>query len=74
MNSYEMAIRTTKNDFYAVSIASANSHPAQLFKTIGALTSLSKGWSQIQKLDISCEAFASFICGESLAAPPGLFC
>ena len=60
MNSYEMAIRTAKKNFYAIAIASASSRPAQLFKTIRSLTSLSSGTSQINKLEISCEAFASF--------------
>ena len=60
MNSYEMAIRIAKIDFYATEIASASSRPAQLFKTIRSLTSLSSGKSQTNKLDISCEAFASF--------------
>ena len=60
MNSYEMAIRIAKKDFYAIAIASASSRPAQLFKTIRSLTSLSSGMSQNNKLEISCEAFASF--------------
>ena len=60
MNSYEMAIRIAKKDFYAIAIASASSRPAQLFKTIRSLTSLSSGPSQNNKMEISCEAFASF--------------
>ena len=34
MRSYEIAIKTAKREYFAASIASASSHPAQLFKII----------------------------------------
>ena len=37
MNAYEMAIRTAKKDFFTESIASASTHPAQLFNILDIL-------------------------------------
>lgn len=38
---YGRAVKAAEKDFCATSIASASSHPAQLFKIIPSLTSLS---------------------------------
>lgn len=60
MRSYEKSVKTAKKDSYLASIASANMHPAQLFRTIWNLIYLPQGKQNDKELAIGCEAFVKY--------------
>lgn len=55
-----MAMKATKKDFCVATIASASSHPAQLFRAIWFLNVLPQENQKDKELDISCEAFVHY--------------
>ena len=59
MRSYEIAIKTVKREYFAASIVSASSHPAQLFKIIQSLTTLESDHSNTTSA-LNCEDFANY--------------
>ena len=59
MRSYEIAITTAKGEYFAASIASASSHPTQLFKIIHSLTTLESDHSNTTSA-LNCEDFANY--------------
>lgn len=67
MKSCEMAVKVTKKEFYTASSASTSSCPAQLFRIIESLSSLSQEMQKHNDLTINAEVFGSYFVDKILS-------
>lgn len=59
MGAYEVAMKDAKKEFYTVTIASATSGPAQLFRAVESLTTVPRKKQKYEELDTRREPFES---------------